>query len=117
MRRNLLFYFGFTIFSPEVIPVQPDLTQTMSNGAPMSYSEKMVTPLLTQHQMFPGPPSPAQSRAPLLEGQQQQRSLTPSSTGKPPHSGSCPSVVSSAASTGKLKCCKMLILHTHKLLQ
>lgn len=88
-------------FLLEVIPVQPDLTQTLANGAPLNYGEKMVTPLLTQHQMFPGPPSPAQSRAPLLDGQQQQRSLTPSSTGKPPHSGSCPSVVSSAASTGE----------------
>ncbi|XP_055934626.1 netrin receptor UNC5C-like [Argiope bruennichi] len=82
----------------EVIPVQPDLTQTaLGNGVQMNggFGEKLVTPLLSHH--FPIPPSPAQSRAPLLDQQHQQRSLTPSSTGKPPHSGSCPSVVSSAS--------------------
>ncbi|GIY99126.1 netrin receptor UNC5C [Caerostris extrusa] len=84
----------------KVIPVQPDLTQTaLVNGVQINggFGEKLVTPLLSHH--FPIPPSPAQSRAPLLDQQHQQRSLTPSSTGKPPHSGSCPSVVSSSAST------------------
>ncbi|KFM61937.1 hypothetical protein X975_11116, partial [Stegodyphus mimosarum] len=71
----------------EVIPVQPDLTQTaLGNGVQLNggYGEKLVTPLLSHHHAYQLPPSPAQSRAPLLEQQQQQRSLTPSSTGKPP---------------------------------
>lgn len=83
----------------DVIPVQPDLTQTGVVQLNGGFGEKLH---------FPVPPSPAQSRAPLLD-HPQQRSLTPSSTGKPQHSGSCPSVISSSASTSKLKKCRCVL--------
>ncbi|XP_067139903.1 netrin receptor UNC5C-like isoform X2 [Centruroides vittatus] len=101
----------------DVIPVQPDLTQNVLNfpshlhrercsaRSDFSQAEKAInglgcnaaTPLLsTGHGYSPNiPPSPAQSRIPLLDP---QRSQTPSSTGKPPRSDSCVSVPTSTCS-------------------
>ncbi|XP_022237682.1 netrin receptor UNC5C-like isoform X2 [Limulus polyphemus] len=90
----------------EVVPVQPDLTQNVLSAQPhlrhgsrsdLNSNEKLGLCVTYPH-LYPAniPPSPAQSRVPLLDT---QRSQTPSSVEKLPQSESSASGPSSLSSS------------------